>query len=150
MLVMRLLPFVLTPGLLWVVFCTTAAQAQGTPSSLEAEVRAIAAEHHGDVALFAENLKTHETVTVFPDMPVQTASVIKLAILYEALEQVRGGKAHFDDRITLTAADQVPGSGVLRMFDAPLSLTLSKGCANDNDRDERQQRDEHGHRSSRA
>jgi beta-lactamase class A len=121
---MRLLPFVLTPGLLWVVFCTTAAQAQGTPSSLEAEVRAIAAEHHGDVALFAENLKTHETVTVFPDMPVQTASVIKLAILYEALEQVRSGKVRFDDRITLTPGDQVPGSGLLRLFDAPLSLTL--------------------------
>jgi beta-lactamase class A len=31
--------------------------------------------------------------------------VIKLAILYEALEQVRGGKAHFDDRLMLTAAD---------------------------------------------
>jgi beta-lactamase class A len=37
---------------------------------------------------------------------------------------VRNGKAHFDDRITLTAADQVQGSGVLRLFDAPLTLTL--------------------------
>jgi beta-lactamase class A len=103
-----------------------AAHAQVTPpaASLEAQLHAIAAEHHGDVALFAENLKTHETVGISSDTLVQTASVIKLAILYEALEQVRGGKAHFDDRITLTAADQVPGSGVLRMFDAPLSLTL--------------------------
>jgi beta-lactamase class A len=55
---------------------------------------------------------------------VQTASVIKLAILYEALKQVRSGKAHFDDKITLTKADQVQGSGVLLFFDAPLSLTL--------------------------
>jgi beta-lactamase class A len=92
--------------------------------SLEAQVHAIAAEHHGDVALFAENLKTHETVAISPDTPVQTASVIKLAILYEALEQVRSGKAHFDDKITLTKADQVQGSGVLLFFDAPLSLTL--------------------------
>jgi beta-lactamase class A len=50
--------------------------------------------------------------------------VIKLAILYEALEQVRSGKTHFDDKITLTKADQVPGSGVLLFFDTPLSLTL--------------------------
>jgi beta-lactamase class A len=92
--------------------------------SLEVRVRAIAAEHHGEVALFAEDLKSHETVAISPDTPVQTASVIKLAILYEALEQVRSGKAHFDDRITLTAADQVAGSGVLRLFDAPLPLTL--------------------------
>ena len=113
-------------GLIWVGLFTVAAQAQGMPQagSLQAQVQAIAAEHHGDVALFAENLKNHATVAISPDTPVQTASVIKLAILYEALEQVRSGKAHLDDRLTLTAADQVQGSGVLHFFDVPLSLTL--------------------------
>ena len=106
------------------MFSSVTLRAQGKSPSLEAQVHAIAAEHHGDVALFAENLKTHETVAISPDIPVQTASVIKLAILYEALEQVRSGKAHFDDKITLTKADQVPGSGVLLFFDTPLSLTL--------------------------
>jgi beta-lactamase class A len=112
--------------LLFVVLCASYIRAQDTSASpsLAAQVHAIAAEHHGDVALFAENLKTHETVAISPDVPVQTASVIKLAILYEALEQVRSGKAHFDDKITLAKADQVPGSGVLLFFDAPLSLTL--------------------------
>ena len=33
-------------------------------------------------------------------------------------------KLHFDDKITLTKADQVPGSGVLLFFDTPLQLTL--------------------------
>ncbi len=107
-------------GLLW----AATAQAQSSAPSLSAQVQAIAAQHHGNVALFAENLKTHETVAISPDTPVQTASVIKLTILYEALEQVRSGKAHFDDKITLTKADQVQGSGVLLFFDAPLSLTL--------------------------
>lgn len=105
-------------------FCGTGVEAQSTSSSLGEQMRAIATAHRGDVALFAENLKTHETVAISPDTPVQTASVIKLAILYEALEQVRSGKAHFDDKITLTKADQVQGSGVLLFFDAPLSLTL--------------------------
>jgi beta-lactamase class A len=121
----RLLP---SRSLVWVmgvVLCATIGHAQNSsPISLAAQVHAIAAEHHGDVALFAENLKTHETVAISPDTPVQTASVIKLAILYEALEQVRSGTAHFDDKIILTKADQVPGSGVLLFFDAPLSLTL--------------------------
>jgi beta-lactamase class A len=111
-------------GLLGAVLSATGVQAQNAQPSLAAKINAIAAGHHGEVALFAENLKTHETVAISPDMPVQTASVIKLAILYEALEQVRSGKAHFDDKITLTKADQVPGSGVLLFFDAPLSLTL--------------------------
>src|ERR1700757_2361639 len=121
---MRSVPLKPFLWLLCVVFCATVGEAQSASSSLGEQVRAIAVAHHGDLALFAENLKTHETVAISPDTPVQTASVIKLAILYEALEQVRSGKAHFDDRVTLTPADQVPGSGVLRLFDAPLSLTL--------------------------
>jgi beta-lactamase class A len=55
---------------------------------------------------------------------VQTASVIKLAILYEAMEQVRAGKAHWDDRVTLTKENQTSGSGVLGFFDTPTTLTL--------------------------
>jgi beta-lactamase class A len=106
------------------MLCADVTLAQGASSSLQEQVQAIAAQHHGDVALFAENLKTHETVAISADTVVQTASVIKLAILYEALEQVRSGKAHFDDKITLTKADQVQGSGVLLFFDAPLTLTL--------------------------
>jgi beta-lactamase class A len=111
-------------GLLAAFLGAAGAHAQSTSASLGSQVRAIATEHRGDIALFAENLKTHEIVAISPDTPVQTASVIKLAILYEALEQVRSGKAHFDDKVVLTKTDQVPGSGVLLFFDAPLSLSL--------------------------
>jgi beta-lactamase class A len=95
-----------------------------TSTELQQKVAAIAAAHHGKVALFAENLKTGETVGVEPDQVVQTASVIKLTILYEAMEQVREGKTHLDDPIVLKKGDQVPGSGVLLFFDTPLTITL--------------------------
>ena len=98
--------------------------APSTESPLQAQVETIASQHHGKVSLFAENLKTHDTVSIAPDTPVQTASVIKLAILYEALEQVRAGKVRFDDIITLKPADRVPGSGVLLLLDAPLPVTF--------------------------
>jgi beta-lactamase class A len=110
----------------FILLCAVSLRAQVTPapSSLLTEVQAITAQHHGDVAVFAENLNTRQTIEISPDTLVQTASVIKLAVLYEALEQVRSGKAHFEDRVTLTASDQVIGSGVLRLYDTPLSLTL--------------------------
>lgn len=92
--------------------------------TLAERVRGIAVQHHGSVALYAENLATHETVALAPDAPVQTASVIKLTILYEALEQIRSGQAHWNDPISLKAADQVPGSGVLLFFDTPMQVTL--------------------------
>jgi beta-lactamase class A len=84
----------------------------------------IAAQHHGQVAVYARDLKTGQTVALKADEPVQTASVIKLALLYEAMEQVRAGKRHWDDKVTLTKENQTDGSGVLGFFDAPTTLTL--------------------------
>ena len=75
--------------------------------------RRLAAAHHGKVALYAAQLNTGKTVAIDADMPVQTASVIKLAILYEAMEQVRAGKAQWDEKITLKPGDAVGGSGML-------------------------------------
>lgn len=88
------------------------------------ELKAIAAEHRGDVALFARNLSTGETAGIRAGEAVQTASVIKLAILYEAIQQVGSGKARLEDAIVMHKDDQVPRSGVLLFFDTPMRLTL--------------------------
>jgi len=58
------------------------------------------------------------------DLPVKTASVIKLGILLDAAEQVRAGHASLSEKLTLTHENQVPGSGVIGQLTAPLSLTL--------------------------
>ncbi|MHB1022524.1 MAG: serine hydrolase [Acidobacteriaceae bacterium] len=105
------------------------ARAQTTPhrnedKALESKLQALAATQHGKVALYAENLKTGDFVGLDADKPVQTASVIKLTILYEAMEEVRAGKAKWDEKITLHQDDKVLGSGILHFFDAPLTLTL--------------------------
>ena len=76
------------------------------------------------MALYATQLNTGKTVGLDPDAVVQTASVIKLTILFEAMEQVRAGKAHWDDKITLAPGDGVSGSGLLLFLDTPQTLTL--------------------------
>ena len=93
-------------------------------AKLEQQLAALAAAHHGRVAVYAKNLNTGRLVAINADEPVQTASVIKLAILFEAMEQVRAGKAHWDEKITLAKGEAVSGSGVLMFFDAPLTITL--------------------------
>jgi beta-lactamase class A len=110
-------------GLCCAVLVSTFAAAQ-TDTALTAKLNSLAAAHHGKVALFAEDPASGRTAAIGADTPVQTASVIKLAILYEALEQIRSGRAHFDDKLTLTHADQVQGSGVLLFFDTPMQLTF--------------------------
>jgi beta-lactamase class A len=100
-----------------------AAHAIAQPT-LQSQVDQIAAQHHGQVAVYAKDLKTGQTVALKADEPVQTASVIKLALLYEAMEQIRAGKRHWDDKVTLTKENQTDGSGVLGFFDTPVTLTL--------------------------
>jgi beta-lactamase class A len=92
--------------------------------SLAEKVEAVAKAHDGKVGLFAEDLATHQRVAIDADRPVQTASVIKLAILYHVLRELRAGQADWSDKLTLKKEDQVAGSGVLQFFDTPLQLTL--------------------------
>ncbi len=91
---------------------------------IQAMVEARATEKKGKTALYAVQLNTGKSVAVDADVPVQTASVIKLAILYEAMVQVRAGKAKWDEPITLHTGEAVPGSGMLLFFDTPLTITL--------------------------
>lgn len=109
-------------GLITTPLITQSVQEEDT--ALASRLRGIAASHPGKVALYAEDLTTGKTVALDADTPVQTASVIKLAVFYEALEQIREGKAHLEDKITLTHDDQVSGSGILPLFDTPQTLTF--------------------------
>ncbi|HTX76079.1 MAG TPA: serine hydrolase [Terracidiphilus sp.] len=93
-------------------------------AQLDREIAAIAQAYHGRVAVFAENLKTGETASFQPDMPVQTASTIKMGILLDAAEQLRAGHASLDEKLVLNHDNQVAGSGVLAQLDTPLALTL--------------------------
>lgn len=119
-------------GLLCGAALFAAAQTAGpTPDidgTLKARLQTIAesraAEGKGKVALYAVELKTGDSVGFDADMPVQTASVIKLAILYEAMGEVRDGRAKWDEKITLHPGEAVSGSGMLTFLDTPVTLTL--------------------------
>lgn len=95
-----------------------------TDTALQQKVQAMAEQHHGKVGLYATNLKTGETIAINADQAVPTASVIKLTILVETMEQVKAGKHSLSDKITLHKDDIVAGSGILQFFDTPLVITL--------------------------
>ena len=79
---------------------------------------------HGKVALYAKDLRTGQTVAIDPDVPVNTASVIKVAIMLEAMYQVKAGTLSFDDTLPLRKEDQVSGSGVLQLFHTPADINF--------------------------
>jgi beta-lactamase class A len=78
----------------------------------------------GKVAMFAKDLKTGATVGVDPDEPVATASVVKLALFYEAFDEAHRGKLNLNDKLTLTKDNQVEGSGILAFLHPGLEPTV--------------------------
>jgi beta-lactamase class A len=106
------------------VLCSASQLRAQNDAALTAKLQKSIDAFHGKVSLWAVDKATGQTVAIDADQPVPTASVIKLGILYTALEQIRAGKAHFNDPLTLRHEDQVPGSGVLLFFDTPMQLTL--------------------------
>jgi beta-lactamase class A len=85
----------------------------GGESSLESRLAPLAKAHKGKVALAVKNLETGESYFLNADEVMPTASLIKVAVLIEAYQQVQEGKLKLTDRVTLRAADKVPGSGIL-------------------------------------
>lgn len=95
-----------------------------TASPLDANLGAIAAAFAGDIAMSARNLATGQSVALNGDKRVKTASTIKVAVMVEAFSQIKDGKLHLNDPITLKAEERVGGSGILQDFQGGLQLTL--------------------------
>ena len=82
-------------------------------SSLETRLAPLAKDHKGKVALAVKNLETGESYYRNADEVMPTASLIKIAVLIDLYQQAQEGKLKLTDRVTLRAADKVPGSGIL-------------------------------------
>ena len=109
-----------------VVGVSTSALAQhSADDGLYTTLNTMIQQHQGKVAMYArQQLNSGHEIAINADEPVQTASVIKLAILYNAMVDVREGKASWDEKLTLKPGEAVGGSGMLHFFDTPLTVTL--------------------------
>jgi beta-lactamase class A len=82
-------------------------------TSLPARLDPLAEAHEGKAAIAVKNLETGESYYRNADEVMPTASLIKIAVLIDLYQQAQEGKLKLRDRVTLRAADKVPGSGIL-------------------------------------
>src|SRR3569833_642240 len=68
-------------------------RSQPSDTALQARLADIAHAHRGKIALYATRLDSGLSVSLNADAVVQTASDFKLTVLYDAMQQVRAGKA---------------------------------------------------------
>nr|MBA3272208.1 serine hydrolase [Acidobacteriota bacterium] len=98
--------------------------ADARPTSLESRLRQVRDKVDGRMAVYVENVKTGERVTIDADASYETFSVIKVPLMATVLDRVREGRLSLSDRITLTADQRRIPSGVLYALDAGLAPTL--------------------------
>jgi beta-lactamase class A len=83
------------------------------PPTLASRLTPLIEAHKGQVAVAVKDLKTGESFNYRADEPMPTASLIKFPVMIEAYRQAAEKKVDLKDAVTLTAADKVPGSGIL-------------------------------------
>jgi D-alanyl-D-alanine carboxypeptidase (penicillin-binding protein 5/6) len=113
--------------LLLALFVTSLASSlpAGEVERLTEGIRPLVAAHQGQVAVAVKHLERGLTYLHREHEPQPTASLIKVAIMVAAYDQIAAGKLSLDKRLTITAEDKVPGSGILtRHFQPGVSLTL--------------------------
>lgn len=93
--------------------CLLLALALPAEPNMAAKIEQLAAAHKGKVAVAVRHLGTGESYTRDADTPMQTASLIKLAIMAAAYQRSDEGKLDLARMVTLTRGDKVPGSGIL-------------------------------------
>jgi beta-lactamase class A len=84
----------------------------GEPS-LKELIEPIAQEHKGKVAVAVKHLETGEGFALNADEPMQTASLIKLAVMAACYARADEGKLDLGTMMTLKKDDKVPGAGIL-------------------------------------
>lgn len=88
------------------------------------EVVRLAGGFSGTLGLWARSLETGETLAYNADQVFPAASTIKLPILYELYRQALSGRVDLGALLPVTAADVVPGTGVLKELSAGIRLPV--------------------------
>jgi len=117
-------------GLLLLAVLPSLGLAQARPSFQRADTArlhrtldSLAGAHRGQIAYVVHNLDTGERLSLRPDDPFPTASLIKVAVLVTLYDMVERGDISLDDRIRVNRVDKVPGSGMLQFLHDGVEIT---------------------------
>jgi beta-lactamase class A len=97
--------------------------AQQGGGQLESTVRARLDSLPAQSSFYAKQLSTGREVAIRADVPMNTASVIKIPVMILAFRDADAGKLNLDERHTIRAEELRRGSGLLQTFAVGLQPT---------------------------
>lgn len=110
--------------LLMLIPMVTLSAAGSDSSAVIAELQRLEKLYGGHLGVMAKNLRTGETVRYNAEERFPTASLIKYPVMAAYFQAVAEGRVAPDTKVTLTAEDKKPGSGILQGLDAGATITL--------------------------
>lgn len=94
-------------------------------NELAAAIQPLIDSHKGEVAVVVKHLENGDTFAFRADDPMPTASLIKFPLMVAVYQAIEDEQLQLDQKVTLTTADKVPGSGVLTAnFSAGANFSL--------------------------
>ena len=108
-----------TPLVLASLLVASAPRAQDLQDEAQRALDALPAKS----SLFALHVPSGRTIAVRADEPMNTLSVIKLAVMVQAFRDAEAGRLRLGERYTIRAEDLRRGSGLLQTFDVGVSPT---------------------------
>jgi beta-lactamase class A/uncharacterized membrane protein len=101
------------------------AQTPQTPRQrLDTAIERITRSVNATWGIYAKSLETGEEIAIDADRQMDTMSVIKIPLMVEVFQQIKDGKFTLKDKYTLTEADVLPGTGILRSLDPGAVVTV--------------------------
>ncbi|HEY7233231.1 MAG TPA: serine hydrolase [Gemmatimonadaceae bacterium] len=100
------------------------AASRAAPPTLEETIRARLDSLQAQSSFYAKQIGTSREVAVRADVPMNTASVIKIPVMILAFRDADAGRLDLDRRYVIRAEDQRRGSGLLQTFAPGLQPTL--------------------------
>lgn len=98
--------------------------ARAAPPTLEETIRARLDSLQAQSSFYAKQMSTGAEVAVRADVPMNTASVIKIPVMILAFRDADAGRLDLDQRYVIRAEDLRRGSGLLQTFAPGLQPTL--------------------------
>jgi beta-lactamase class A len=96
--------------------------------SVQSQIEAVFAPLGIEVGFSATHLPTGQTVAINPHALFPTASVYKIPVMVEVYRQADEGRFKLSDRLELTDAQRIIGSGVLQKLGNGLAPTIRDLC----------------------
>ena len=104
----------------------TTAQKTKTDRSLQKKVETLLQGFHGEVGVYAKNLRTGKTISVHADTLFPTASMVKIPILLGVMDKINKGELDYHQTLTYKDSLLYAGVDILGSFKNNEKIELSK------------------------